>query len=251
MNSSLGKRTTPAPCAIESVGRRSGQVVRPIEPRYPRPVNANSVVLCSIRGRARCGLGIAARQLLGRRLECDSDETTPPSRTGMLPRQRCTSSRPLLPMPRHHAVPLPGDFCSAARTAATSTGAGNVPLPASSEHHCAHAPCCAGGASTLRRRRRLRRASCTSRSPASRCRPPSRRLRPPRRSLPRSRAVLREFPDPAATLSRVTHARPRHSRAHQRAPKSPEQRSSPCHDSRLQCSPPSSSPASLSRTTTS
>jgi hypothetical protein len=43
-------------------------------------------------------------------------------------------------------APLPGDFCSVTRTAATLGAGGIVPLPASSEHHCAHAPCCAGGA---------------------------------------------------------------------------------------------------------
>ena len=67
----------------------------------------------------------------------------------------------LLAVAMHLAVPvvaygqvtlpaLPGDFCSTLRSAPISpAGSGfpsSFPLPASGEHHCAHAPCCAGGA---------------------------------------------------------------------------------------------------------
>ena len=66
----------------------------------------------------------------------------------------------LLAIAMHLAVPvmaygqvsvpaLPGDFCSTLRSAPVSpVGSGfpsSFPLPASGEHHCAHAPCCAGG----------------------------------------------------------------------------------------------------------
>ncbi|HQR12115.1 MAG TPA: hypothetical protein PLW68_12385 [Casimicrobiaceae bacterium] len=40
----------------------------------------------------------------------------------------------------------PGDLCSAARPAPPDKVRGGAPLPASHEHHCAHAPCCGGGA---------------------------------------------------------------------------------------------------------
>ena len=67
----------------------------------------------------------------------------------------------LLAVAMHLAVPvaaygkaslaaLPGDFCSTLRSSpAAPKGNGfpsSFPLPASGEHHCAHAPCCAGGA---------------------------------------------------------------------------------------------------------
>ena len=67
----------------------------------------------------------------------------------------------LLAVAMHLAVPvmayakaslpaLPGDFCSASRNGPTTPAGGgfpsSFPLPASGEHHCAHAPCCAGGA---------------------------------------------------------------------------------------------------------
>jgi hypothetical protein len=67
----------------------------------------------------------------------------------------------LLAVAMHVAVPVtayemaslpssPGDFCSALRSAPVAPGGGgfpsNFPLPASGEHHCAHAPCCAGWA---------------------------------------------------------------------------------------------------------
>jgi hypothetical protein len=69
----------------------------------------------------------------------------------------------LLAVAMHLAVPvtayakslspaLQGDFCTTSRSGpATSAPAGgdfpsSFPLPASGEHHCAHAPCCAGGA---------------------------------------------------------------------------------------------------------
>lgn len=47
-------------------------------------------------------------------------------------------------MPR--GAPLPDDFCSTVRAAAPDQDSRGAPLPASNEHHCAHAPCCAGGA---------------------------------------------------------------------------------------------------------
>jgi hypothetical protein len=67
----------------------------------------------------------------------------------------------LLAVAMHLAVPvmaygqvslpaLPGDFCSTLRSDPVSPAGGgfpsSFPLPASGEHHCAHAPCCAGGA---------------------------------------------------------------------------------------------------------
>jgi hypothetical protein len=41
---------------------------------------------------------------------------------------------------------MPGDFCSASRSAPRTPARSPSPLPASHQHHCAHAPCCAGGA---------------------------------------------------------------------------------------------------------
>jgi hypothetical protein len=46
----------------------------------------------------------------------------------------------------HATLPmLPGDVCSASRDA-TRAPADRSPMPASDDHHCAHAPCCAGAA---------------------------------------------------------------------------------------------------------
>jgi hypothetical protein len=38
------------------------------------------------------------------------------------------------------------DFCSAARAGPADAGGRPLRLPASSDHHCAHAPCCASAA---------------------------------------------------------------------------------------------------------
>jgi hypothetical protein len=45
-----------------------------------------------------------------------------------------------------HADALPGDICSVAGPNIAAPAASGIPLPATNEHHCAHAPCCAGGA---------------------------------------------------------------------------------------------------------
>jgi hypothetical protein len=63
----------------------------------------------------------------------------------------------LLAVAMHLAVPvtaygkaslpaLPGDFCSTLRNGPMAPTGSGFPLPASGEHHCAHAPCCVGGA---------------------------------------------------------------------------------------------------------
>jgi hypothetical protein len=38
------------------------------------------------------------------------------------------------------------DFCSATSTVPAALSERGLPIPASGEHHCAHAPCCAGAA---------------------------------------------------------------------------------------------------------
>jgi hypothetical protein len=53
---------------------------------------------------------------------------------------------PVVGYAKASAIPLPGDLCTVSRAPPANAAPGTVRLPASSEHHCAQAPCCAGGA---------------------------------------------------------------------------------------------------------
>src|SRR5450432_498012 len=123
-----GSGTPPAPWPLR--GRRSGQVVRPIEPRCPCGVNANAVVLRSM----------APRLLEWRAMNR-------PMRLGLaFVAAALHRAAPVAAYANASSSALPGDFCSASRAAPPAPAGRGIPLPASNEHHCAHAPCCAGGA---------------------------------------------------------------------------------------------------------